>query len=202
MEPGLVGRMVSVGPTAATSMDGVEPGQGQESDERLVEAARVGDVGAFEALYRLHVGKVYGLCQRMVSDPALAEDLTQEAFVRAWTKLSSFEGRSAFASWLHRIAVNVVLGHVRQDSRWAGKMTALEDAPARPIAVDATPPSGAIDVEKALDSLPPRARLVFVLHEVQGFRHQEIGHMLDMAPGTSKAHLHRARRLLREALQR
>jgi len=167
-------------------------------DELLVRRACQGEVGAFEGLYRLHVGRVHALCRRMTGDPALAEDLTQEAFVRAWRNLASFRGSSAFSTWLHRLTVNVVLGHLRGRG---GRREGLEVEGWDEAAPCTAPHTGeAVDLERAISRLPLRARTVFVLHDVEGFRHEEIAALAGMAVGTSKAQLHRARRLLREAL--
>lgn len=170
----------------------------RESD--LVGHARRGDVGAFEALYRRHVDRVYGLCLRMVADRARAEDLTQEAFLRAWRKLGSFRGRSAFGTWLHRLAVNVVLGDLRAAKRHETKHEPLADEPDEPAAPAAAPPETALDLEAAIAALSPRARQVFVLHDVEGYRHREIAELTGISEGTSKAHLHRARGILRKRL--
>lgn len=167
-------------------------------DELLVRRARQGEVGAFEGLYRLHVGRVFALCRRMTGDPALAEDLTQEAFVRAWRNLTSFRGESAFSTWLHRLTVNVVLGHLRGHG---GRRDGLGAEEWDEVDLSTPPHSGeAIDLERAIARLPLRARTVFVLHDVEGFRHDEIAALAGMAVGTSKAQLSRARRLLKEAL--
>lgn len=167
-------------------------------DDLLVRRARQGEVGAFEGLYRLHVGRVFALCRRMTGDPALAEDLTQEAFVRAWRSLASFRGESAFSTWLHRLAVNVVLGHLR--GRGARPDGLGVEEPDELEATTPPHPGEAIDLERAIARLPLRARTVFVLHDVEGFRHDEIATLAGMAVGTSKAQLSRARRLLKEAL--
>ncbi len=138
----------------------------------------------------------------MVADPSRAEDLTQEAFVRAWEKLPSFRGESAFGTWLHRLTVNVVLGRLRSSRRRRGEVMATEELRVVPERGPAREPGAGIDLERAIAALPPQARLVFVLHDVEGFRHAEIAGLAGIAEGTSKAHLHRARRLLREALLR
>jgi len=172
------------------------------SEADLVSRAQTGDVAAFEALYRAHEARVYGLCLRMVADPSRAEDLTQEAFVRAWEKLPSFRGLSAFATWLHRLTVNVVLGEIRTRSRRQEDGTASPELQVVPNAGPVREPEGGIDLERAISNLPPQARMVFVLHDVEGFRHAEISELAGIAEGTSKAHLHRARRILRKALER
>ncbi len=168
----------------------------------LVSRAQGGDLGAFETLYRSHQGRIYGLCLRMVADHHRAEDLTQEAFIRAWEKLAQFRGESAFATWLHRLAVNVVLGDLRSRGRWSSQQVEITDSPS--LESTATPPrsSSRVDLERAIAELPPQARTVFVLFDVEGYRHGEIAHMTGISEGTSKAHLHRARRLLRKALSK
>ncbi len=172
-----------------------EPGE-------LVRRAREGDARAFEALYRENLGRVYALCLRMVRDRTRAEELTQEAFVRAWEKLNSFRGDAAFSTWLHRLTVNLVLTDQRSRARRTDRVTladenGLPDTPARNEA-----PGERVDLEAAIATLPEGARQVFVLYEIEGYRHEEIAEMMGIASGTTKAQLHRARRLLREALSR
>jgi RNA polymerase sigma-70 factor (ECF subfamily) len=172
-----------------------------------VARAAAGDRGAFERVYRLHVNRVYSLCARMVSDRARAEELTQDVFVRAWEKLHLFRGESSFATWLHRLAVNVVLnarkGEGRERSRYeendeeSGGMDARPGVVGMPLA-----PGDLLDLEEAITKLPPGARRVFVLHDVEGYKHEEIAEMLGVTSGATKAQLHRARLLLREALNR
>ncbi len=170
------------------------------AEELLVARARQGEVGAFEGLYRRHCRRVYALCRRLVGDPGVAEDLCQEAFVRAWQGLPSFRGSSAFSTWLHRLAVNVALGHLRARSRREGRGAFADaDEVAESLAAPAAP-GETLDLERAIDRLPERARTVLVLHDVEGYRHDEIAALAGMAVGTSKAHLNRARRLVREAL--
>ena len=171
------------------------------SERQLVVRAQNGEVAAFEALYRQHERRIYALCLRMVADPTRAEDLTQEAFVRAWQKLASFQGQSAFGTWLHRLTVNLVLGDIRSLSRRRDFAVAPEELQIVPDPRPAPPTEKAIDLDRAIRTLPTQARAVFVLHDVEGLRHHEIAGTLNIAVGTSKAHLHRARRLLREALR-
>lgn len=167
---------------------------------RLVRQAQAGDLVAFERLYRENERKVFGLCFRLSSDPALAEELTQEVFVRAWRKLSSFRGESAFSSWLYPLTVNVALSERRSRRRRDARIIATEDPASLERAPRSPAPEAGFDLEKAMAALPPGARAVFVLHDVEGRTHEEIAQLLGLAPGTSKAQLHRARRLLREAL--
>ncbi len=170
------------------------------ADQDLVKQARLGDTGAFEQLYRSNVGRVYAVCLRMTGDASLAEELVQEAFFRAWCKIDSFRGDSAFSTWLHRLTVNVVLGHGRSRSRRERGQrvsdTVLETEPQPRRAT----PDKSVDLERAIATLPDRARAVFVLHDVEGYKHNEIATLTGMAVGTSKAQLHRARQLLRKAL--
>jgi RNA polymerase sigma-70 factor (ECF subfamily) len=169
---------------------------------RLVRRAQAGDLLAFEQLYRENERKVFALSLRMSSDPTLAEELTQDVFVRAWQKLSSFRGESAFSSWLYPLAVNVALSERRTRRRRTARFFSTDDlTPFEKPARTKTGPEAGFDIEKALATLPPGARAVFVLHDVEGYKHEEIAGLLDMAVGTSKAQLHRARRLLRAVLQ-
>ncbi len=173
---------------------------GEPSDLAIARRAAAGDLAAFEELYRAQVGRVYALCLRLTADSSLAEELTQEAFVRAWQRLGSFRGASAFSTWMHRLTVNVVLGHHRARSRRPEGFSEPEAAAESAVAAPAAATEEGLDLERAILRLPERAREVFVLHDVEGHSHDEIAELAGMAVGTSKAHLHRARRLLREAL--
>jgi len=168
----------------------------------LVRRAQGGDRRAFEELYRLHVNRIYGLCLRMCGQRTLAEDLAQEAFIRAWEKLGSFRGDSAFFSWLYRLTVNVVLGDRRSQARRTARMVEKEDLSDLPQPGGSQHRAGLrVDLEAAIAALPPGARQVFILHDVEGYKHEEIAELMGLATGTSKAHLHRARKLMREQLQ-
>jgi RNA polymerase sigma-70 factor (ECF subfamily) len=175
-----------------------------------VSRAQAGEQAAFEELYRAHSGRVYALCLRMTADTGRAEELSQDVFLRAWTKLSTFRGDAAFSTWLHRLAVNVVLADRRsQGKRWArlvgtDELEPYEGVSARAgLSEPAEAPRGArLDLEGAIAGLPEGARKVFVLYEIEGYRHEDIAQMTGTAVGTSKAQLHRARKLLREALQK
>ncbi len=170
----------------------------QSDEARRIKAAQAGETQAFEALYRRHVDRVYGLCLRMTGNVTEAEDCTQDAFIQAWNKLGNFRGDSAFATWLHRIAVNSVLGRMRKSKRERERVQLVADTDPQPVA---TPDSGILrDLSEAIDRLPEGARHVFVLHAVYGYSHEEAGNMLGIAQGTSKAQLHRARRLLTQQL--
>ncbi|MEO8460940.1 MAG: sigma-70 family RNA polymerase sigma factor [Dokdonella sp.] len=168
-------------------------------DNDLVRSAASGDVQAFESLYRRHVGRVHGAVWRFAGmNESRAEELTQEAFVRAWQKLASFRFESKFSTWLHRLAVNVVLMDLRsrhpEDSADSDELEAAA-VPSRPFCAGER-----ADLERAVASLPPRARAVLVLHDIEGWKHHEIAAELDMAVGSSKAQLHRARGLLKRRL--
>jgi RNA polymerase sigma-70 factor (ECF subfamily) len=175
----------------------------RESDAPDVALAAAGDRRAFERLYRGHQDRVFSVCVRMVGDRTQAEELTQDVFVRAWDKLSQFRGEAAFGTWLHRLAVNVVLNARKAQGRLRARIDEDENT------LDSVPSGSgsgsvgtAIDLEVAIAKLPPGARRIFVLHDVEGYKHEEIGEMLSITAGGSKAQLHRARMLLREALQR
>jgi len=168
-----------------------------------VRRAQAGDVDAFEQLYREHSGRTYALCLRLVGGDANdAKELLQDVFVRAWRKLDSFRGESAFSSWLHRLAVNTLLENARTDRRRTARVLPMEDTTRLAGAARSSGIELRMDMEAAIASLPKGARLAFVLHDVEGYQHQEIAAQLNVSVGTIKAQLHRARRLLRERLER
>ena len=165
----------------------------------LVSRARGGDTRAFEALYREHVDRVYGLCLRMTGNVSEAEDCAQEAFIQAWNKLGRFRGDSAFGTWMHRIAVNAVLGRIRKSKREQDRIQVAAETMPSPASIG---DSGELrDLSDAIDRLPEGARHVFVLNAVYGYSHEESSDMLGVAVGTTKAQLHRARRLLAQQLK-
>jgi len=174
-----------------------EPGMTEEADWIL--RAQRSDAKAFESLYRLRVDKVYGLCLRMTGNVAEAEDCTQEAFIQAWNKLDKFRGESAFGTWMHRVAVNTVLGRMRKSKREHDRIQSVSDVVDAPESIGDS--SSIQELEEAMNKLPRGARHVFVLHAVYGYSHDETGGMLGIAAGTSKAQLHRAKRLLVQQLQ-
>ncbi len=169
-----------------------------EPDDVLL--AQRGDSAAFERLYRLQAGQVYALALRLTGDRERALDLTQDAFVRAWERLESFRGESAFGSWLHRLTINVFLNQTRADTRRQSRVDFLDDDTDAPAAE--TDPAGRIDLETAIAKLPQGARVAFVLHEIEGFSHEEIAVTLGLAAPTVRSHVFRARRLLMEMLDR
>ncbi len=168
-----------------------------------VALAAAGDRRAFERLYRAHMTRVFSLCARMVPDRTRAEELTQDVFVRAWEKMHLFRGESAFGTWLHRLTVNVVLNDRKTEGRQRSRFEddaegdTIGSLPGRPLA-----PGDRMDLEWAINKLPKGAKRVFTLHDVEGYKHEEIAEMLGVTTGATKAQLHRARMLLREALSR
>jgi len=180
------------------------------TEAEAIRLAQQGDAGAFERIYRLHSRRVYALCLRMVGNTAEAEDLAQDAFLQLFRKIGTFRGESAFSTWLHRLAVNVVLMKLRKKTL---PETSLEETtdpddessgPRREIGVPDLLLAGSIDrihLDRAIEQLPPGYRQVFVLHDVQGFEHNEIAKLMECSIGNSKSQLHKARMRLRELLQ-
>jgi RNA polymerase sigma-70 factor, ECF subfamily len=174
-------------------------------DSADVALAAAGDRRAFERLYSAHVNRVFTVCTRMCGSRVRGEELTQDVFVRAWEKLPQFRAESAFSTWIHRIAVNIVLTDRKNEGRARRRTQEDEEnggedifAPAATIPRDAD----RMDLTAAIDGLPPGARQIFVLHDVEGYKHEEIAELCGITAGGSKAQLHRARLLLREALTR
>ena len=187
----------------------------RDGELALVRLASSGDESAFERLYRAHSARVFALCLRMSGSRERATELTQDVFVHVWQRLSTWRGDSALASWIYRLTVNLVLSNVRGDQRrqkheMADEPTTdsgqgAEEQGARRIDSASVRPASvheAIDLERAIAALPPGARTVFVLHDVEGYQHNEIATMTGTAEGTCRAQLHRARKLLIEALER
>ncbi len=178
------------------------------TEAEAIHLAQAGDAAAFEFLYHLHSRRVYALCLRMVNNPADAEDLMQEAFLQLFRKIGTFRGESAFSTWLHRMAVNVVLMQLRKKSL---PVVPLDDspegedeAPKKDFGAPDPVLAGSIDrlqLKKAVDSLPPGYKTVFLLHDVEGYEHNEIAQMVGCSIGNSKSQLHKARTRLRELLQ-
>jgi RNA polymerase sigma-70 factor (ECF subfamily) len=178
-------------------------------EAEAIAAAQAGDEKAFETLYALHKRRVYSLCLRMLGNVAAAEDLTQDAFLQLYRKIGTFRGDSAFSTWLHRLAVNVVLMHLRkkglpQISLEEALEPSQDDGPRKDIGARDLRLSGSIDrvtLERAVENLPPGYRLIFVLHDVEGYEHNEIADMLSCSIGNSKSQLHKARMKLRDLLR-
>jgi RNA polymerase sigma-70 factor (ECF subfamily) len=179
------------------------------SEAEAIERAKRGDAESFEGLYVLHKRRVYSLCLRMTGNTAEAEDLTQEAFLQLYRKIASFRGESAFSTWLHRLAVNVVLMRLRkkglpQVSLEETLEPQQEGGPRKDIGTRDNVLAGSIDrinLERAIERLPPGYRMVFVLHDIEGYEHNEIAEMLGCSIGNSKSQLHKARMKLRDLLK-
>jgi RNA polymerase sigma-70 factor, ECF subfamily len=184
--------------------------QGAEAGEaEAIERAKQGDADAFRVLYDKHKRRVYSLCLRMTANTAEAEDLAQEAFLQLYRKIATFRGESAFSTWLHRLAVNVVLMHLRKKTL---PVTSLEettqnteeDSPKRDFGAEDISLAGSIDrlqLQRAVNDLPPGYRTIFVLHDVQGYEHNEIANLVGCSVGNSKSQLHKARLKLRDLLK-
>jgi RNA polymerase sigma-70 factor, ECF subfamily len=180
------------------------------TEAEAIRRAQAGDSAAFDFLYQLHSRRVYALCLRMVNNPADAEDLAQEAFLQLFRKIGTFRGESAFSTWLHRMTVNVVLMRLRKKSLPTDSLEETLDpdaensSPKRDVGAPDLRLSGAVDrvnLERSIEQLPPGYRTVFVLHDVQGYEHNEIADIMGCSVGNSKSQLHKARTRLRELLQ-
>lgn len=172
--------------------------QANEEDtiDDLVRRAQGGDVGAFEGLYRAHAAAIFALCRRMVRDETEARELVQDVFVRAWERLASFRGDSAFATWLHRLAVNLVVERLRVARRDLSRFGDADTDATPALRSDADAIDARLDLDAALAGLAAGARTVFVLHDLEGYSHEEIAQMTGIAAGTARAQLWRARRHL------
>jgi RNA polymerase sigma-70 factor, ECF subfamily len=194
--------------TSAVVSDTIGPSPSTIGEEKAaaldsIWRAQSGDVDAFEQIYREHAGRIYALCLRLkAGDSSDATELMQDVFVRAWRRLSTFRGDCAFSSWLHRLAVNTMLENARSDNRRTARVLPMDDTSRLSGAARSSGVELKMDMENAIASLPKGARLAFVLHDVEGYQHQEIAEQLSVSVGTVKAQLHRARRLLRERLER
>ena len=178
------------------------------NEAEAIERAKQGDEAAFEVLYHLHKRRVYSLCLRMVSNPTQAEDLAQEAFLQLFRKIGTFRGESAFSTWLHRMTVNVVLMHLRKKGlpvvSLDDTLEGDEDTPKKDFGADDVNLAGSLDrlqLKDAVERLPPGYRTIFVLHDVEGYEHNEIAQMVGCSIGNSKSQLHKARMKLRDFLK-
>ena len=169
-----------------------------DNEAELIRSAQQGQQQAFYQLYQIYHRKVYALCWRMLADKEAAEDVCQEVFVQLWQKIDNFRGESKFSTWLHSVATNTVLGHIRKHKTWLQRIFSIEDQVVEERGVEMADIG---DLDKQIMKLPERARLVFVLFAVEGYRHEEIAKMLNMAVGSSKAQYHRARNLLKEMVE-
>jgi RNA polymerase sigma-70 factor, ECF subfamily len=177
----------------------------EPTDFELAQRSAKGDGDAFEQIYRRHFRRVFALCLRMLGDPSRAEDMTQEVFVQLFNKIGSFRGESAFTTWLHRMTVNLVLMYFRKASTRSELLTDEGETPIQIVRgtedPDAMPVVDRIAIERAIQQLPPGYRSVFVLHDVEGYEHEEIARMMKISAGTSKSQLHKARLKLRQLLR-
>jgi len=179
------------------------------NEAEAIERAKQGDGEAFQALYDRHKRRVYSLCLRMTANTAEAEDLTQEAFLQLFRKIATFRGESAFSTWLHRLSVNVVLMHLRKKGLPVVSLEETaqgneEDTPKKDFGTEDVALAGSIDrlqLQKAVESLPPGYRTIFVLHDVEGYEHNEIAVLVGCSIGNSKSQLHKARMKLRDLLK-
>jgi RNA polymerase sigma-70 factor (ECF subfamily) len=208
MQPGVAATLSKEQDPSATSIPTPAAVQSSE-DAAILARAQAGDHHAFAQLYSLHKRRVYSLCLRMLGNVAEAEDLTQESFLQLHRKIATFRGDSAFSTWLHRLTINVVLMHLRRKGL---NLISLDEAldpspesgPMRSFGAPDLRLTGSIDrmtLEKAVESLPAGYRLIFVLHDIEGYEHNEIATLLDCSIGNSKSQLHKARMKLREALR-
>ena len=168
---------------------------GNKSENELISKAKKGDKQAFRSLYDEHIGRVYALCYRLTGEKGMAEDASQEVFIQLWKKLDNFDGQSQFSTWLHSVTANITISYMRKQKGWVQRMFNLEssgisDMPAEGNSTD-------VDLEALVIRLPERARMVFVLHALEGYRHEDIADMLNMAVGSSKAQFFRAKQLLK-----
>ena len=185
-----------------------DPKQAKTTEAEAIERAKQGDEAAFEVLYQLHKRRVYSLCLRMVSNPAQAEDLAQEAFLQLFRKVGTFRGESAFSTWLHRMTVNVVLMHLRKKGLPVVSLEETietdEETQKKELGGEDLKLAGSLDrlqLQRAIDKLPPGYKTIFVLHDVEGFEHNEIASMVGCSIGSSKSQLHKARLKLRDYLK-
>jgi len=170
----------------------------EEDASSLIAEAQSGNQVAFEEIYRIHMGRVYAICLRILADRSRADEVAQQIFFRAWIKLSSFRGESSFASWLYRLSINMILGELNSSKRESSHV--LDDDSIISSSRMETAQNLKLDLEKAISFLPKQARAVFVLHDIEGWKHEEIAGTMGLAVGTCKAQLSRARRILREVL--
>ena len=190
----------SAPPSAVNQTSSFTNTNNADEDELIVQV-KLGNQQAFHQLYALHHKRVYALCWRMLADKSSADDACQEVFVQLWQKIANFRGESKFTTWLHSVSSNVVLGYLRKQKNWLQRVFSIEDnnihVDIEEISMDMLDVQEITPLDKHIACLPERARLVFVLFAIEGYRHEEIAKMLDMAVGSSKSQYHRAKTLLR-----
>ena len=169
---------------------------GNKSENELISKAKRGDKQAFRSLYDEHIGRVYALCYRLTGEKGMAEDASQEVFIQLWRKLGNFDGQSQFSTWLHSVTANITISYMRKQKGWVQRMFNLESSGINEMPAEGN--STDVDLEALVIRLPERARMVFVLHALEGYRHEDIANMLNMAVGSSKAQFFRAKQLLKD----
>ena len=169
---------------------------GNKSENELISKAKKGDKQAFRSLYDEHIGRVYALCYRLTGEKGMAEDASQEVFIQLWKKLANFDGQSQFSTWLHSVTANITISYMRKHKGWVQRMFNLENSGINEMPAEEN--STDVDLEALVIRLPERARMVFVLHAIEGYRHEDIASMLNMAVGSSKAQFFRAKQLLKD----
>lgn len=179
----------------STSID-VEPALLEQRLRGLIDAATAGDRGAYQQIYQQHIGQVYALCFRLTGDRDQAEEAAQEVFIQVWQKLQNFKGDSKFSTWLHSVTSNVTISYLRKQKGWWQRMLNIEDSPAMDMPSEGL--NQEIDLDEYIVRLPERARIVFVLHAIEGYRHEEIAERMNIAVGSCKAQFHRAKQLMKE----
>ena len=168
----------------------------EKSERDLINAVQAGDKIAYQTLYQTYIGQVYGLCFRLTSDKSLAEDAAQEVFIQLWRKIGNYRGDSKFSTWLHTVTSNITISYLRKQRGWVQRMFNIEDSEAMNYSAEQS--TDLSELEVYIARLPERARIVFVLHAIEGYRHEDIAEMMKMAVGSSKAQFHRAKQLLKE----
>jgi RNA polymerase sigma-70 factor (ECF subfamily) len=169
-------------------------------ETQLIAQVQAGHEAAFRQLYDMHIGMVYGLCLRLTGTVAMAEEAAQEVFIQVWRKIGSFRGESSFKTWLHRLASNCTISYLRRQLGWLQRVTGSDDYEVLSESIEDTPAPDLEDLQKLLARLPERARLVFVLHAIEGYRQEEIATLMGTSLGTVKAQFHRASHLLQDWL--
>tara|TARA_R110000744_G_scaffold256325_1_gene371774 strand:+ start:1124 stop:1786 length:663 start_codon:yes stop_codon:yes gene_type:complete len=167
-----------------------------DEERQLLLAVKNGNRQAYHQLYHQYIGQVYALCYRLTADRSLAEDAAQEVFIQLWRKIGDYSEQSKFSTWLHTVTSNITISYIRKQRGWVQRMFNIEDSSAANHIAE--PSAGEVDIEKYVTRLPERARIVFVLHAIEGYRHEDIAQMTNMAVGSSKAQFHRAKKLLEE----
>ncbi|MDM7859074.1 RNA polymerase sigma factor [Alteromonas sp. ASW11-36] len=168
----------------------------EKAERDVIAAAQQGDKLAYKKLYDAHVGRVYALCLRLTGERTMAEDATQEVFIQLWNKLSNFNGQSKFSTWLHSVTSNITISYIRKQKGWFQRTFNIEESAVHDQQIDTS--ADTVSLDDYVLRLPERARHVFVLHAIEGYRHEEIADLLNMAVGSSKAQFHRAKQLLTE----